>query len=186
MIQNGGKAATYLFDETASNYVKRCEGLGIAIAKHRADGTFALRQVDSAELSPNEFAWHIRQSVQMDDAKLIVIDSLNGFMHSMPDEDYLRGQLHELLSFLSQKGVTTIITLSQHGLIGEDVESPVETSYIADTNVLLRYFEFQGNVRKAISVLKKRTGGHETSIRELALSNSGIRVGDKKLLFNDH
>ncbi|EMB15947.1 circadian clock protein, KaiC [Rhodopirellula europaea 6C] len=171
-----GRSAIFVFDETAQNYLERCEGLNIPLRKYRDDGRITLRQVDSAELSPSEFAWHIRRIVEEDNVRFIAIDSLNGYMHSMPDDDYLRGQLHELLSYLNGKGVTTLITLSQHGMVG-DVESPVETSYLADTNILLRYFEHQGKVRKAISVIKKRTGGHEKAIRELAFTSDGIRIG---------
>jgi len=176
-VEQGEAAAIYIFDETAGNYLRRCDAMGIPCREQRDDGKLILRQVDSAELSPAEFAWHVRHAVEESNVSVVVIDSLNGLMHSMPDEHYLRGHLHELLTFLSQLGVTTIITLSQHGLIGHDVESPVETSYLADTNILLRYFEHSGRVHKAISVLKKRTGGHETTIRELAFSKNGIQVG---------
>lgn len=144
---------------------------------YRDSGKVLLRQIDSAELSPSQFAWQIRRAVEKDRVGFIAIDSLNGYMHSMPDEHYLRGQLHELLSYLNGRGVSTIITLSQHGMVGGEVESPVETSYLADSNILLRYFEHQGSVRKAISVIKKRTGGHEKAIRELVFSNGGIRIG---------
>ena len=183
VIRAGGKAAAYVFDETAGNYLQRCDGLGIPIRQRRDAGEFLLRQVDSAELSPGEFAWHVRRSVEDDDVSLVIIDSLNGFMNAMPDEQFLRGQLHELLSYLSQLGITTLITLSQHGLVGQDVESPVETSYLADSIVLLRYFEFAGSVRKAISVVKKRTGGHESTIRELAFSPNGIQISDQLVEF---
>ncbi len=172
------RAAVYVFDETAGNYLQRCNGLGIPASRLRDEGKLVLRQVDSAELSPGEFAWHVRRAVEEDSVSVVIIDSLNGYMNAMPDEQYLRGQLHELLSYLSQLGVTTMITLSQHGLVGDGVESRVETSYLADTIVLLRYFEFGGRVRKAISVVKKRTGGHETAIRELAFSNAGIQIGE--------
>ncbi|KAA5544498.1 AAA family ATPase [Roseiconus nitratireducens] len=171
------RSAIYVFDETAANFLHRCEGLGIPLREAREAGQLIMRQVDSAELSPGEFAWHVRTSVEDYGVRFVVIDSLNGLMHSMPDEDYLRGQLHELLSYLSQKGVCTLITLSQHGLIGDDVESPVETSYLADANILLRYFEHRGRVRKAISVMKKRTGGHETAVREIVFSDDGITIG---------
>ncbi|MAT69853.1 MAG: circadian clock protein KaiC [Planctomycetaceae bacterium] len=177
-IQQGGAAAIYAFDETAGNYITRSEGLGIPIGADRESGKLVLKQVDSAELSPAEFAWHARRAVEELNCRVVVIDSLNGYLHAMPDEHYLRGQLHELLSYFSQLGVCTLITLSQHGLIGTDVESPVETSYLADANILLRYFEHSGRVRKAISVVKKRAGGHEASIRELALSSNGIRISE--------
>lgn len=173
-----GRSAVFVFDETAQNYLERCEGMKIPVRKYRGDDRVRLRQVDSAELSPSEFAWHIRRLVEKDGVGFVAIDSLNGYMHSMPGEDFLRGQLHELLSYLDGKGVTTMITLSQHGMVGEQVESPVETSYLSDTNILLRYFEHQGCVRKAISVIKKRTGGHETAIRELAFTSEGIRIGE--------
>lgn len=172
-----GKSAIYVFDETAQNYLERCDGLGIPLREYREKEQVILRQIDSAELSPSEFAWHIRRAIEQDHVSFVAIDSLNGYLHSMPDEDYLRGQLHELLSYLDGRGVCTVITLSQHGMVGGEVESPVETSYLADTNVLLRYFEHQGRVRKAISVIKKRTAGHEKTIRELDFTEEGIRIG---------
>lgn len=172
-----GKSAIYVFDETAQNFLARCDGLGLRVREYRDAGKVILRQIDSAELSPSQFAWQIRRAVEKEGVGFIAIDSLNGYMHSMPDEHYLRGQLHELLSYLNGRGVSTVITLSQHGMVGGEVESPVETSYLADANILLRYFEHQGSVRKAISVIKKRTGGHEKAIRELVFSNEGIRIG---------
>lgn len=172
-----GRSAIYVFDETAANYLCRCDGLNIPVREMRGKDQLLLRQIDSAELAPGEFAWDVRQVVEHQNVRFLVIDSLNGYMHSMPGEDYLRGQLHELLGYLSGKGVTTIITLSQHGLIGDRVEAPVDTSYLADANLLIRYFEYRGEVRKAISVLKKRTGGHEKTIRELHFSSQGLVIG---------
>lgn len=176
-IQSGQKSAIYVFDETAGNYLTRCEGMDMLLQQHRQSGALLLKQVDPAELSPGEFAWSIRRAVEDEGINLIVIDSLNGLFNAMPDEIFLKGQLHELLSYLCQLGVTVILVFSQHGLV-TGVESPLETSYLADSIVLLRYFEYAGEVRKAISVVKKRTGGHETSIRELAFDAKGIRIGE--------
>jgi circadian clock protein KaiC len=130
-------------------------------------GAVKLQQVDAAELTPGEFAYSVRHSVEKDKARVIVIDSLNGYMNAMPEERFLAAHLHELLTYLGRQGVTTFMMVAQHGMIGNNMQSPVDTSYLADSVVLLRYFEDAGKVKKAISVLKKRSGAHEQSIREL-------------------
>jgi circadian clock protein KaiC len=130
-------------------------------------GAVKLQQVDAAELTPGEFAYSVRHSVEKDKARVIVIDSLNGYMNAMPEERFLAAHLHELLTYLGWQGVTTFMMVAQHGMIGNNMQSPVDTSYLADSVVLLRYFEDAGKVKKAISVLKKRSGAHEQSIREL-------------------
>jgi circadian clock protein KaiC len=136
-----------------------------------------IRQVDPAEIAPGEFAQLVRRSVEKDQARVVVIDSLNGYLNAMPDESYLVLQLHELLVFLGQQGVLTLVVVSQHGLVGV-MNSPADVSYLADTVLLLRHFESQGRLRKAVSVLKKRTGRHESTIRELLLGNEGVTVGE--------
>ena len=136
-----------------------------------------MRQVDPAELSPGELVHDIRRAVTENNAKVVVIDSLNGYLNAMPNEQFLIIQLHELLTFLGQSGVATLLIGAQHGLIGMQMQTPVDASYLADAVVVLRYFEAGGMVRQAISVLKKRGGAHERSIRDFSLSNTGIHVG---------
>jgi circadian clock protein KaiC len=135
-----------------------------------------MKQVDPAELSPGEFVDSVRQAVERDAARVLVIDSLNGYLHAMPEEQFMLAQMHELLSYLRQRGVLTILVVSQHGFLGS-MTAPVDVSYLADTVVMTRYFEAKGRVRKAISVVKKRSGRHEDTIREFALGADGIRVG---------
>lgn len=148
------------------------------VRKHADAGTLHLRQVDAAELSPGQFAYEIRQLVEKQDLNLLIIDSLNGFLNAMPGEHFLAMQLHELLSFLSQKGVTTLMTVSQAGFAGTNIDTPVDVSYLADTVLLFRYFEASGEVRQALSVIKKRSGEHERTIRELVMRNGIIAVGE--------
>ena len=172
----GESAAFFTFDETLSTLVLRAEGLGIPVKKHMDSGRLIIRQLDPAEVSPGEFVHSVRHLVD-DGVKIIVIDSLNGFMNAMPGEEYLTMQMHELLSYLNQQGVVTLITLAQHGLIGHSMSSPVDISYLADSVLLFRYFEARGEVKQALSVLKKRSGRHERSIRELSFRDSRIQVG---------
>ena len=174
--ERGEKAAIFTFDETISTLVHRAEGLGIPVQKHMDSGQLHVRQVDPAEISPGEFVHSIRLLVD-EGAQIIVIDSLNGFMNAMPGEEFLTMQMHELLSYLNQKGVLTIITLAQHGIIGTAMNSPVDISYLADSVLLFRYFEAAGEVKQALSVLKKRSGRHERTIRELSFKQGHIQVG---------
>ena len=177
-VEHGGHAALFTFDETLATLVIRAKGLGIDIRKHADAGTLQLRQVDAAELSPGQFAHEIRQLVEKQHLTLLIIDSLNGFLNAMPGEHFLSMQLHELLAFLSQKGVTTLMTVSQVGFVGTNVDTPVDVSYLADTVLLFRYFEAAGEVRQALSVIKKRSGEHERTIRELVMRNGVISVGE--------
>ena len=165
------------FDEGIETFFTRTEAMGIPIRRHVESGQISVRQIDPAELSPGEFAHILRRAVEEDGARMIVIDSLSGYFNAMPEERFLTVQLHELFTFLRQQGVLVLLTLPQHGFVGPNVGGPIEVSYLADTVVLLRYFEFGGTVRKAISVLKKRSGRHETTIRELMLDENGLRVG---------
>ena len=142
----------------------------------RKKGKLIIQQVDPAELSPGEFAARVRRRVE-EGARMVVIDSLNGYLYAMPDERLLVTQLHELLAYLGQQGVITLLLLTQHGVVG-NMNPPVDLSYLADTVILLRYFEFNGAMKKAISVVKKRTGSHETTIREFTISADGIKVGE--------
>jgi circadian clock protein KaiC len=143
-----------------------------------ATGHLTLRQVDPAELSPGEFVHLIREAVERRHATVVVIDSLNGYLNAMPDERFLIVQLHELLTYLGQSGVATVLVGAHHGLIGGTMQSPVDASYLADTVVLLRYFELEGEVRQAISVVKKRGSAHERTIRSLTLRADGIHIGE--------
>jgi circadian clock protein KaiC len=135
-----------------------------------------VRQIDPVEVSPGEFAHVVRQSVERDAARVVVIDSLNGYLNAMPQSNYLTSQLHELLSYLNNQGVATFLVVAQSGLMGNNMVSPVDASYLADSVVMLRYFEHEGKIKKAISVLKKRTGAHEESIRELCFDGGGIHL----------
>ena len=147
------------------------------------NGLLEIQQVDPAELAPGEFVHQVRQLVERDHLRLLIIDSLNGFLNAMPHEQFLAMQLHELFSYLGQQGIATIITLAQHGFIGA-ANSPVDVSYLADTVLLFRYFEHAGEVRQALSVVKKRSGPHERTIRELILSHGKIYVGNPLSQFN--
>ena len=152
-------------------------GLGMDVQAEIDRGTLCMSQVDPAELSPGEFIWQIRSDVNDHDTRVVVIDSLNGFLHSMPGESDMILHLHELLSYLNQKGVVTILVMTQQGLIGS-ISAQVEVSYLADTVVLLRYFEARGRIRQSIAVLKKRVGGHERTLRELHFRPGAIEVGE--------
>jgi circadian clock protein KaiC len=145
--------------------------------KHVMSGKISLRQVNAAELSPGQFVHEIRQLVEKQDLRLLIIDSLNGFLNAMPGEKFLAMQMHELLAYLSQKGVATLMTVAQHGFVGTNIDAPVDVSYLADTVLLFRYFEAAGEVRQALSVIKKRSGEHERTIRELVMKNGTIVVG---------
>lgn len=177
-VERGDRAALFSFDETLATLVIRAKGLGMDLRQYADAGTLQLRQVDAAELSPGQFAYEIRQLVEKQDLNLLIIDSLNGFLNAMPGEHFLAMQLHELLAYLSQKGVTTLMTVSQVGFVGTNIDTPVDVSYLADTVLLFRYFEAAGEVRQALSVIKKRSGEHERTIRELVMRNGVISVGE--------
>lgn len=176
--RNGDGAEIYLFDESVATFCERSSGLGIDVGRLMEDGLLRTRQVDAAELSPGEFAHIVRRAVEERGVKLVVIDSLNGYLNAMPSEQFLTLHLHELLSYLGNRGVTTLLILAQHGFAGDTVHVPVDASYLADTVVVLRYFEAAGEVRQAVSVMKKRTGGHERTIRELRLAGGRLEIGE--------
>jgi len=176
-VEQGAFAALFAFDETLATLVKRGMGLGLDIRKHVDSGRLVLRQVDAAELSPGQLIHEIRELVERHDLKLLIIDSLNGLLNAMPGEKSLAMQLHELLIYVGQKGITTLMTVAQHGFVGTNIGSPVDVSYLADTVLLFRYFEAAGEVRQALSVIKKRSGEHERTIRELVMKNGSIMVG---------
>jgi circadian clock protein KaiC len=167
----------FTFDETAGTLLARSTQLGMDVATPLKDGRLRVQQVDPAEISPGELAYRIKHAVQHEGVRMVVIDSLNGYLHAMPDQRHLLLQLHELLAFLNQQGVSTLMVLTQQGLVGS-MQSPVDLTYLADTVVLMRYFENAGTVRQAISVIKKRSGDHERTIREFSLGPGGVRVGE--------
>lgn len=175
--ERGENAAVFTFDETLATYIHRGAGLGLDIEKHLRSGRIKLQQVDPAEVSPGQFVHHVRRMVETNHTTLLVIDSLNGFLNAMPGEQFLTLQLHELLSYLNQQGLNTIFTLAQHGFMGTGMASPIDVSYLADTVLLFRYFENEGELRQAISVLKKRSGKHERTIRALSFRDGAISVG---------
>jgi len=173
----GQRSAMFIFDESKSTLLTRMDGIGVPLRQHEENGTVAIRQVDPAELTPSEFAWTIRREVEEHQARVVVIDSLNGYLNAMPGERFLTIHLHELLMFLGEKGVATLLIGAHQGLIGTNMHTPVDASYLADAVILLRYFESRGEVRQAISVMKKRGGQHERTIRDFSLEPGGIQVG---------
>jgi len=176
-IARGEKATYYLFDEGRPTMLMRAKSMGMDLAPHIESGALNVVQIDPAELSPGEFSSWVRRAVEAEGMRFIVIDSLNAFLQAMPGEKYLVLQMHEMLSYLNQQGVITLLILGQHGIIG-DVRSDVDLSYLSDTIVLFRYFEAHGEMHKAVSIAKSRTSAHEASIREFQLGQSGIRIGE--------
>jgi circadian clock protein KaiC len=158
--------------------MQRSAGLGFDVKPLVDEGKLTLRQVDPAELSPGEFAHFVRTTVEKHDTRVVVIDSLTGYLNAMPNEKLLVLHLHELLTYLGGQGVTTILIMAQHGLVAPSTESPVDASYLSDTVLLLRFFEARGQVCIAISVLKKRTGAHERTIRELRFERGAVVIGE--------
>jgi len=175
--ESGLSAAVFAFDETLNTLAGRAKGLGMDMEPHIQSGKLILRQVDAAELSPGQFVHAISDLVTNQGVKLMIIDSLNGFLNAMPGEKFLALQMHELMGYLAHKGVATLLTLAQHGFVGTNISAPVDVSYLADSVLLFRYFEAAGEVRQALSVIKKRSGEHERTIRELVMKNGVIRVG---------
>jgi circadian clock protein KaiC len=173
----GERSAVFLFEESVHALRTRTEGMGLDLDARIADGTVILQPVDPSELSPGEFFHIVRDAVENKGARVVVIDSLNGYLNAMPGERFLVTQLHELLSYLGQMGVSSFLLNAQQGVIG-NMSSSLDISYLADTVVLLRYFEAKAEVRTAISVLKKRTGAHERTLREFFLGSNGISIGE--------
>ncbi len=170
--------AVYLFEEHIDTYLDRASSLGIDIRSHIKNGVAHIQQVDPAEMSPSEFAHNIRDQVDHYNLRLVVIDSVNGYLNAMPEQRYLNLHMQELLSYLNRKGIVTLLIIAQYGMLGQEVKTPIDLTSITDTVILLRYFEAFGEVRQSIAVLKKRTGGHEHIIRELRLGSHGIRIGE--------
>lgn len=176
-LKHGHKASYFLFDERLPTLLKRSRSLGMDLAPFIADALLEIRAIDPAELSPGEFVGAVRDAVETFGAKVIVIDSLNAYLQSMPNEQFLVLQMHELLSYLGQKGIVTILILGLHGITA-DIRSDLDLSYLADTVLQLRYFEAHGEVRQAISVIKTRTARHERTIREFQITEQGLTVGE--------
>jgi circadian clock protein KaiC len=173
----GEKSTIYTFDETQQSFMDRSRGLGMELEPYLDNKTIHLEQVDPAELSPGEFVDRIRDGVERQNWRIVVIDSLNGLMNSMNEERALTIQLHELLAYLNQLGVASFLVLAQYGLLGAAMTTPVDVSYLADNVLLLRYFEAAGEVRQALSVVKRRSGPHERSIRQLLINDGKITIG---------
>jgi circadian clock protein KaiC len=177
-VERNEKVLFYLFDERLSTFRLRTRTLGMNVESALKDGHLKIQQIEPTDLSPGEFASQVVTAVEREEITLVVIDSINGYLQSMPEERLLPIQVHELLSFLSNNGVTCIMTLVQHGIFGNPVDEAAEVSYLADTVILMRYFEVMGSVRQAISVVKKRSGNHERTIREVQVGQGGLTVGE--------
>jgi circadian clock protein KaiC len=176
-LERGDKAAFYLFDEGLGTFFARNATLGMHLQPYVDSGQLRVHHIDPAELSPGEFAQALRDAVETENVKFITIDSLNAYLQAMPGEQFLTLQMHELLSYLNLRGVTTMLVLGQHGLIGE-VRTDVDLSYLSDTTVLLRFFESNGVLRRALTVIKSRTTSHALTIHEMLLGSDGVRIGD--------
>lgn len=181
-VNRGERAAMFVFDEELGLLFERAKGLGIALQEMVDGGNLVIEQIDAAELTPGEFSERVRVCVEKHEVQTVVIDSLNGYQAAMPEEQALILHMHELLQYLNRQGVMTFLTVAQHGLVG-DMKSPVDVTYLADTVMLLRYFEARGRVRRAISVVKKRTGHHEDTIREFMIDTDGITLGEPLVAF---
>jgi circadian clock protein KaiC len=175
-IARGERAALFVFDEELGLLFARMKSLGIDLEEMQRSGNLFIEQVDAAELSPGEFAHRVRKRVDEDHIKTVVIDSLNGYQAAMPEENSLILHMHELLQYLNRRGAATFMTVAQHGLVG-DMKAPVDVTYLADTVILLRYFEALGTVRRAMSIIKKRAGAHESTIREFRIDGRGLTIG---------
>ncbi|BAQ80830.1 RecA-superfamily ATPase possibly [Pseudomonas sp. St29] len=175
-VARGEKAALFIFDEELGLLFERLRNMGIDLQALQAGGDLVIEQVDAAELSPGELSHRVRRCVDQQRIKTVVIDSINGYQAAMPEENALVLHMHELLLYLNRQGAATFMTVAQHGLVG-DMQTPVDITYLADTVVLLRYFEALGKVRRAISIIKKRTGRHESTIREYRIGERGLTIG---------
>ena len=177
-LKRGEQVACYLFEESRETFLRRAAGFGMDFDPYLVSGKLELVEIDIGELSPGEFSARVRRVVEEKGAGFVVIDSLNGYLNGMPSERFLLIHMHELLSYLGQKGVVTLLTIAQHGLLGTSMLTPIDVSFLADTVILLRFFETGGVIRQAISVVKKRRGAHERTLRELKFGPTGMQVGD--------
>jgi circadian clock protein KaiC len=174
--ERGERAAMFVFDEELGQLIERALALGIDLEALRESGKLFIQQMDAAELAPGEFAHRVSTLVQRENVTAVAIDSLNGYQAAMPEEQFLTLHMHELLQYLNRRGASTFLTLAQTGMVGE-MKQPVDLTYLADSVIVLRYFEALGRVRRAISVVKKRGGSHEDTIREFRIDNRGIVIG---------
>ncbi|MDF3066569.1 MAG: kaiC 1 [Polyangiaceae bacterium] len=174
----GEHSTLFLFEERMSTWVKRSEALGLPAERLVREGLVRVHQIDPAELAPDEFTHLVRLAVEEDHAKVVLIDSITGYFNAMPEARFLSLQMHELLSYLAERGVATLMTMAQTGMIGPQMTAPVDMSYLADAVVVMRYFEVGGHLEKAVSVLKKRSGPHENTIRSISFGSKGIQVGE--------
>lgn len=177
-LQRGEHVVCYQFEENRQTFLHRSSGYGMDFKPYIASGKFELTEVGVADLSPGEFSSRVRNAVEKRKASFIVIDSLNGYLNGMPSEQFLLIHIRELLAYLAQKGVVTLMALVQHGLLGSAMQSPIDVSFLADTVILLRFFEATGQIRQAISVVKKRRGAHERTLREMKIGPSGVQIGE--------
>jgi circadian clock protein KaiC len=175
-MRRGEHTAVFLFDENLQTLMTRCSSVGMNVRDDREKGLLTAQQIDPAEMPPGEFSHIVRGAVERDRARVVVIDSLNGYMNAMPQERFLLVHMHELLTYLAHQGVLTILTMAQHGLVGK-MESPIDLSYLSDSVLSVRYFESRGEIMQSIAVLKKRTGPHERTLREFRVTQQGIRIG---------
>lgn len=171
-------AAVFLFDERVSTFVARCDAMGMKLSGRLKDGSVTIAQIEPGDMSPGEFSHRVVTAVKTNGARVVLIDSLNGYLNAIPQVEAPLVRMHELLSYLNESGVATIIVVAQHGVVGARMTTPLDVSYLADSVVLLRFFEARGMVRRALSVMKKRTGGHEATIRELRIGPDRLHVGD--------
>jgi circadian clock protein KaiC len=178
----GKRVLYFAFDEVPAILINRAREIGLDFDGAMKSGMLEIRQIDPAEVAPGELANEIRQAIDRDHTRVVVLDSLNGYVNAMPQEEFLHLHLHELLTYLNQQGVLTIMILAQHGLVGA-MGAPVDVSYLADTVLLTRYFEARGAMKKAVSVVKKRSGAHENTIREVSMSAKGIAIGEPLVQF---
>lgn len=176
-LQRGENAAYFLFDERLPTLMQRCRALDMDLTPYVENGQLTIRQIDPAELTPGQFASEVRNSVEAHNANVVAIDSLNAYLHAMPSDTYLMLQMHELLSYLAQRGVVSLLIVGHHGITGE-LRSDIDISYLADTVMLLRFFEAEGHLRKSIAVIKTRTSDHERTIREFRIDKSGLSIGE--------
>jgi circadian clock protein KaiC len=183
VVRRGGKVAAFLFEERLSSLYTRLQSLGMDLRPFVESGHIHLQEINAGEISPGEFAHRVSQEVMEYGAEVVLIDSLNGYLNAMPQERQLLIQMHELLAYLGRQQVLTLLTMTQHGMLGADSRSEIDMSYMADTVLLLRHFEASGMIRQAISVVKKRHGRHEKAIREIRLTSGGVQVGQPLTAF---
>jgi circadian clock protein KaiC len=177
-LKRGERVSCFQFEESMQTFLRRSAGFGMDFEPYVESGQFEFVQVDISQLSPGEFSSRVRQSVEERQAEFVVVDSLNGYLNGMPSERFLLIHMHELLSYLGNRGVVTLLTIAQHGMMGSSMHAPIDVSFLADTVVLLRYFEAGGAVRQAISVVKKRRGAHERTLREMKIGSRGMEIGE--------